>query len=120
MPASVERVQAEAKRAANDLKEVWLEFIEGPVMEEEKKSPAEKLAEEKGDRKRKKKSSVSGERMRMKRVGLKLTMRDVSNAVGICHTFVHQIEVGMSEPGVAIAIRLAKFYGTTVEELFGE
>ena len=83
-------------------------------------SPAQKIAKEKAKRGRKEKpqANVRFPRLRKVRHALGLTMRDVSDGTGICHTFVHQMETGKSDPGVLYAIRMAKFYGTTVEALF--
>lgn len=48
-----------------------------------------------------------------------LSLRDVAAVVGIAVSHLHKIERGVSTPGVDTAIKLARFYETTVEELFG-
>jgi putative transcriptional regulator len=49
-----------------------------------------------------------------------LSLRAVARETGISPAEVSRIERGLSEPGVHIAMKLAKFYETTVEQLFGD
>lgn len=48
-----------------------------------------------------------------------LTLRDVSVAVGVAFSDISRAERGDVAPRVTTALRLARFYETTVEELFG-
>lgn len=49
-----------------------------------------------------------------------LSLREVAAEIGIAFSYLRSVERGESEPGVSVAIRLARFYETTVEELFGD
>src|ERR1700737_1207481 len=49
-----------------------------------------------------------------------LSQRELSGAAGITRQAVGAIESGRTQPGVGIALALARTLGTTVEELFGE
>ena len=48
-----------------------------------------------------------------------LSLREVASEIGIAFSYLRTIERGEAEPGVSVAIRLARFYETTVEDLFG-
>jgi len=58
--------------------------------------------------------------LRRKRLEYGLTLLEVATAVGLSKGGLSHIEVGDCEPRVGVAIRLARFYEITVEELFGE
>jgi transcriptional regulator with XRE-family HTH domain len=47
-----------------------------------------------------------------------LTLRQVTAATGVPHARLSEYERGLSEPLVSTAIRIARFYGQSVEELF--
>ena len=52
------------------------------------------------------------------RASRKLSLRVVSRKTGISLTRIWNIEQGNNEPKVGAAMKLARFYGTTVERLF--
>jgi putative transcriptional regulator len=55
-----------------------------------------------------------------KRQEFGLSLREVEAATGVSNGYLSQIERGMFDPAVSIALKLARFYETTVEDLFGE
>jgi putative transcriptional regulator len=48
-----------------------------------------------------------------------LSLREVGEALEIGYANLHAIETGKTAPRVTTALRLARFYETTVEDLFG-
>ena len=52
------------------------------------------------------------------RASRKLSLRSASKKTGISVTRMWNIEQGNHEPKVGAAMKLARFYGTTVERLF--
>jgi DNA-binding XRE family transcriptional regulator len=56
--------------------------------------------------------------VRRKRIEHGLTLQEVADAVGLSKGGLSHIEVGNCEPKVGVSIRLARFYETSVEELF--
>jgi putative transcriptional regulator len=47
-----------------------------------------------------------------------MTVTDLQRASGVSHGHISDIENGKKVPGLAVAKRLAKALGTTVDELF--
>ena len=47
-----------------------------------------------------------------------MSQEDLANAVGITRQSIHSIEKGKFVPSTLLALKLAKFFGKTVEELF--
>lgn len=56
-------------------------------------------------------------RCRAKREALRLSLRDVATAIGLSVTALHQIEHG-TDPMLTTATKLARFFGSAVEELW--
>ena len=63
---------------------------------------------------------VHDTRLRRKRIEFGLSLNDVAVAVGLSKGGLSQIECGLHEPKVRTALTLARFYETTIEELFGD
>lgn len=53
------------------------------------------------------------------RLAYGLSLAAVANEIGISGSALSQIEVGRRNASVITALRLARFYETTVEDLFG-
>lgn len=47
-----------------------------------------------------------------------MTQQDLANAVGVTRLTIHSIEKGKFMPSTLLALKIAKFYGKTVEDLF--
>ena len=47
-----------------------------------------------------------------------LTQKAVAKAVGITTSYYGMIELGVRKPSLTLAMDLAKFFDTTVEEIF--
>ena len=82
-------------------------------------SPAARLAQDLEMRKRPELERPPSELMK-KRLAHKLTVRTVAETLGISQGYVSELERGLAVCSVKIALKLAKFYGTTVEALFSE
>lgn len=61
-----------------------------------------------------------GSRLRALRLGRGLTLRKVALVAGTSHSMLSQIELGRSQPSVSTLGRIARVYGTTLAELFGD
>jgi DNA-binding XRE family transcriptional regulator len=89
------------------------------------KSAAERLAANKPPRRRRADGARMAQpiiwtcRLREVREGLRLSMRDVGNAIGLSVTGLHQIEHG-TDPQLTTARRLADFFGKSIEWLWPE
>jgi transcriptional regulator with XRE-family HTH domain len=59
-------------------------------------------------------------RLHQKRKELGLTMHQVQTQIGVVPGRLSMYERALVEPKVTMALRLAKFYKTTVEDLFGK
>ena len=57
--------------------------------------------------------------LRKKREEFNLSLRDVERVLGLSGGQLYRWEAGQAQPGVFYALLLARFYETTVEELFG-
>lgn len=82
-------------------------------------SPAERLAQDLEMRKRPEVERPPSELMKQ-RLAYKLTGAAVAREVRIDASMLHKLERGICSCSVGLALRLAKFYGTTVEALFSE
>ncbi|MBA2781084.1 helix-turn-helix transcriptional regulator [Billgrantia kenyensis] len=49
-----------------------------------------------------------------------LTQADLAEAMGVSRNTINSIEVGRYVPSLALAIRLARFFGKPVEEVFDD
>jgi putative transcriptional regulator len=76
-------------------------------------SPAERLAAESGQ------PTTGDTPVRVARRRLGLTLKQVAPRVGVSIGTVSQMELGDHCPSIHTALRLARFYGMTVEDLFG-
>lgn len=61
-----------------------------------------------------------GSKLKELREKHKIPLRTLGAIVGISAANLNKIERGECEPGVQNAIRIARFFETTAEELFGE
>ena len=60
-----------------------------------------------------------GEKLRELREARGLLQRDVANGIFITVAMYSAIETGVRQPSLNVALALAKFFETTVEELAG-
>ena len=56
--------------------------------------------------------------LRIARLSRKLTQEDVAKALGISRSMYSMIEIGLRNPTLAIAQKLALFFATDIETLF--
>ena len=56
--------------------------------------------------------------IRVERAKKRITQKQLADEVDVSRQTMHLIETGQSEPKLSIAIRIAKFFGIEVEELF--
>jgi putative transcriptional regulator len=47
-----------------------------------------------------------------------LSQLELANAVGVTRLTIHSIETGKFNPSVSLAIRIAKYFGRQVEDVF--
>lgn len=47
-----------------------------------------------------------------------MSQEDLANAVGVTRQSIHSIEKGKFVPSALLALKLARFFGKTVEEIF--
>jgi putative transcriptional regulator len=47
-----------------------------------------------------------------------MTQQELANAVGVTRLTIHSIETGKFMPSTMLALKIANFFGTTVEEIF--
>ncbi|MBN2425441.1 MAG: helix-turn-helix transcriptional regulator [Calditrichaceae bacterium] len=47
-----------------------------------------------------------------------ISQQDLANAVGVTRLTIHSIEKGKFVPSTLLSLKLAKFFGKTVEEIF--
>ncbi len=57
-------------------------------------------------------------RIRVQRAIKEVTQEEVAAAVGVTRKTINTIENGKFTPSTTLAIRLARYFGVTVEELF--
>ena len=48
----------------------------------------------------------------------KRTQMDVANEMGISQKYLSKLELGQRNPSLKIAVKIASYYGTSVEHLF--
>lgn len=56
--------------------------------------------------------------MRELRAGKGLSQGDLGRELGVSRQTVNAIEQGRYDPSLPLAIRIARYFGTTVEEVF--
>lgn len=56
--------------------------------------------------------------MRELRTGKALSQADLGRELGVSRQTVNAIEQGRYDPSLPLAIKLARYFGTTVEEIF--
>jgi DNA-binding XRE family transcriptional regulator len=84
-------------------------------------SPAEKLASQKRTTPGKRppaRRRIWDCKLRELRVALDLTQRDVAAAVGLSAAGYHQIEVQGNDVCLSTCVRLAKFFGKPIEQIW--
>jgi putative transcriptional regulator len=47
-----------------------------------------------------------------------MTQQDLANAVGVTRLTIHSIEKGKFIPSTLLALKIARFYGKSVDDLF--
>lgn len=47
-----------------------------------------------------------------------MTQQELANEVGVTRLTIHSIETGKFMPSTILALKIAKFFGKTVEEIF--
>lgn len=57
-------------------------------------------------------------KVKLNRVMLDKTQEDIANAIGVSRQTIHAIEKNKFVPSVQTALKLAKYFGLSVEELF--
>lgn len=63
--------------------------------------------------------SMLGNRLKALRTAKGLTLLEVATATGLSRTFLGMVEQGKSEIAVARLLRVADFYGVTIDDLIG-
>jgi putative transcriptional regulator len=58
------------------------------------------------------------ERLRQRRLALRLTQAEVAARVGIDRTAYNKIEIGVNTPRLDLAHRIAQVLGVSIEEVF--
>ena len=48
----------------------------------------------------------------------KITQQDLANAVGVTRLTIHSIETGKFIPSTLLALKIAKYFGMKVEDIF--
>jgi len=48
----------------------------------------------------------------------KISQQDLANAVGVTRLTIHSIESGKFNPSTLLALKIARFFGVTVEDIF--
>jgi putative transcriptional regulator len=56
--------------------------------------------------------------IKMHRARLDMTQEGLAQAVGVSRQTIHAIERGKAEPGITLALKLARLFEMKVEELF--
>jgi len=52
------------------------------------------------------------------RTGKGLSQQDLGQGLGVSRQTINAIEQGRYDPSLPLAIRIARYFGTTVEEIF--
>jgi putative transcriptional regulator len=63
-------------------------------------------------------SFVTGNAVRDLRVGRQLSQADLAVAMGVSRQTINSIETGRYTPSLALAVALARYFDSTVEEVF--
>lgn len=58
--------------------------------------------------------------LREKRIEKGLSVKQLSEAVGVTDAFIRYLEYGSKEPSLKIARRISKILDSSIDELFGE
>jgi len=58
--------------------------------------------------------------IRVERAKKRMTQTDLASAVGTCKVNIGNIENGKTIPRLSLAMRIAKFFGKKVDEIFHE
>lgn len=58
--------------------------------------------------------------IRVERAKKRMTQTDLAYAVGTCKQNILNIENGKSEPRLSLAMKIARFFGKNVDEIFHE
>ena len=58
--------------------------------------------------------------IRVERARKRMTQTDLAYAVGTCKQNILNIENGKTEPKLGLAMRIAKFFGKKIDEIFEE
>jgi putative transcriptional regulator len=61
---------------------------------------------------------VTGNIVRDLRTGRELSQAQLADAMGVSRQTINSIEVGRYTPSLALAVALARYFGSTVEEVF--
>jgi putative transcriptional regulator len=61
---------------------------------------------------------VTGNVVRDLRTGRGLSQGQLAEAMGVSRQTINSIEVGRYTPSLALAVALARYFGSTVEEVF--
>jgi putative transcriptional regulator len=60
-----------------------------------------------------------GNNLRQYRFGHnEITQQELANAVGVTRVTIHSVETGKFVPSTVLALKLAQFFGVSVDELF--
>jgi DNA-binding XRE family transcriptional regulator len=78
-------------------------------------TPAQALAA----KPRSKEPKPNASRLRRLRLKAGLTIERVADAVGLSYVTLHHYEVGRRSPNARTALAIARFYGVTVEAIWG-
>lgn len=62
--------------------------------------------------------AITGNAVRELRAARNLSQADLAAALGVSRQTVNSIETGRYTPSLALAIALARYFATTVEEVF--
>ena len=62
--------------------------------------------------------AVIGNSVRERRAGRGLSQAQLAQAMGVSRQTINSIEVGRYTPSLALAVALARYFGTGVEEVF--
>ncbi len=58
-----------------------------------------------------------GEKLRFLRIHSGLTVRELSQEIGISNGYITQIETGRNKPSLEIAFKIARFFNISVDDL---
>lgn len=61
---------------------------------------------------------VTGNAVRDLRVERQLSQAELAEAMGVSRQTINSIETGRYTPSLALAVALARYFGSTVEEVF--